>query len=324
MTNLPLSDDQNSTERNQTVADYWDAHTDASYLGNSYWLANPIVAKRFNSMAVGHRDFSSWVDFCVEYHLAARQPVNAILTIGCGDGTLDRHLAGLKAAAHIDGIDIAPGRIDIARRLAEEAGLHDVIKYTVADVETNDFPRREYDAIFFNSSLHHIENLDAVLSRCAEALSENGLLFINEYVGPNRFDFSAEEQLAMSTLFKLLPNRFRRSNFVDDRGQVRTQVVLPHPDEVARVDPSEAIRSQDIIPKVTDHFAVLEHNVMCGSLMQFMLDGIAGNFREEDSHGKELLEILLDIEKLLIDLDLIGQHFVLLVCQKRKPDSAQA
>ena len=28
------------------VADYWDQHTDESYFGETYWLANPIINHR--------------------------------------------------------------------------------------------------------------------------------------------------------------------------------------------------------------------------------------------------------------------------------------
>ena len=104
--------DDHQEQYDRRVADYWDRNTDAPYQGQTYWLANPLVAARFNRRAVGGRDYDSWVNFCVRHYLGDK-PVERILTIGCGDGALDRHLASLNAARVIDGIDIAPNRIEI-------------------------------------------------------------------------------------------------------------------------------------------------------------------------------------------------------------------
>lgn len=304
-------------DREQLVADYWDDHTDASFTNNSYWLANPLVARQFNLGATGGRSYPGWVEFCVDHFLARRKPLRSILTIGCGDGALDRHLASLDAADRIDGVDIAPGRIETARQLAAEAGFGGRLHYAALNAETSPFPLPRYDAIFFNSSLHHIAGLEAVLDRCRRALFPDGLLFVNEYVGPNRFDFSAMEREAMNHVFRLLPERYRVSQAAHDRGQLRTQVGLPDPAEVERVDPSEAIRSQDIPRVVERYFEVLENNAMCGSMMQFMLDGIAGNFREDDPGATAMLELLFRIEECLRAIGVIGTHFVLMVGKPR-------
>ena len=57
------------TDVDSKVADYWDEHTDESFHGETYWLANPEINRRNQLMAAGGRDYPSWVNFSVEHFL---------------------------------------------------------------------------------------------------------------------------------------------------------------------------------------------------------------------------------------------------------------
>ena len=308
--------DDHQEQYDRRVADYWDRNTDATYQGQTYWLANPLVAARFNRRAVGGRDYDSWVNFCVRHYLGDK-PVERILTIGCGDGALDRHLASLNAARVIDGIDIAPNRIEIAREEARRAGMEKVLRYTVCNAETTDFPATGYDAIFFNMSLHHMAQLEPLLIRCRDSLKPRGFVFVNEYIGPNRFAFSDREKQAMQELFRMIPEKYRVSQDEHDRGQVRQEPGFPDPAEVARVDPSEAIRSADIVPVLKAVFEIREFNDAGGSLQQFLLHGIAGNFHPGDPDSVKALELVFQTEDALVQRGEIPPHFALIVARHR-------
>lgn len=307
-------------EYDKRVADFWDQHGDEFYFGETYWLANPLIAKRFNSNAVGGRDYESWVNFCVFHFLGKRLPLERVLTIGCGDGGLDRHLAALNTARLIEGIDIAPNRIAIARDMAAKAGLQDVVRYSVCNAETTAFPSSLYDAIFFNSALHHMSQLEQLLQRCAESIRSGGYLFVNEYIGPNRFAFSGREKQVMQAVFEMLPEKFRISHAEHDRGTVRTRLDFPDPVEVANVDPSEAIRSEDIVAVLEQFFDIVEFNVAGGTLQQFMFSGIAGNFRASDPESVQMLDLVCRIEAALVASGDITPHFALLVAKPKGID----
>ena len=121
--------------------------------------------------------------------LGDRVPVERMCSLGCGTGTLERHLALLNAFRFCDAYDIAPGALDIARRDAEAAGLKGV-SYQLADINTLPLAERAYDAIWFNSSLHHVRELEAACDRAASAL-KTGRLRLHQRirVGADRFDF---------------------------------------------------------------------------------------------------------------------------------------
>lgn len=310
------------------VADYWDEHTDESFHGETYWLANPEINRRHQLMAAGGRDYPSWVNFSVEHFLGKgtlsdqlfksqpRKPVDCVLSIGCGDGALERHLASINTAKRIEGIDLAPKRIEIAREEARNAGVEDLLHYSVCNVETSDFPSKKYDAIYFNSSLHHMSDLDTILSRCHAALRRRGYLFVNEYIGPNRMAYSDREKEAMQGVFQMIPAKYRISHAEHDRGQVRSHVYFPDPQEVERVDPSEAIHSEEIMDAINRHFHVEEFNFTGGTLLQYMLQDIAGNFRQDDPESIKMLDLIFTIEKNLVDSGDLLPHFAMIIAKR--------
>ncbi len=304
-------------EIDSIVADYWDQHTDESYFGETYWLANPIINHRYQIKAAGGRNYDSWVNFTVQHFLGERAPVDKVLSIGSGDGALERHLASINTARKIEGIDLAPKRIKIAEQAAIDNGMEDIISYVVSNVETSPLPGSDYDAIYFNSSLHHMSNLDAILQSCSNALKKDGYLFINEYIGPNRFDFSEREKEVMTSVFHTIPEKYRISQAEHDKGMVRTHLGFPSPEEVAKVDPSEAIHSAEIVEAVKRHFNLVEFNFTGGTLMQFMLDGIAGNFRHDDEDSRKVLDLIFKIEDTLVESGDLLPHFAMIVARPR-------
>ncbi len=298
-------------EDKQITADYWSENTAGSnpFSAELYWLALPRVQARFQRQATAGRGYPSWVHYCVGEFLRPHAPVPRMLSIGCGSGALERDLYRLQAFQQCDAVDIAPGAIGIAVQEAQAlgaAGIH----YQVQDVEHSELPRHHYDAVWFNGSLHHIRALEAVCEQVSHALKPGGWLFFHEYVGANHFGFDVAQRSAITHTFGLIPERFRRSFSDANRGLLQETVLMPDPLEVARVDPSEAVRSADILDVVRQHFDVVVQNNCGGSLLQFVLHGIAGNFREDDPDSMQILEMLFAVEDALIASGSLKSDFV--------------
>jgi 2-polyprenyl-3-methyl-5-hydroxy-6-metoxy-1,4-benzoquinol methylase len=279
-----------------------------------YWLAVPEVSRWFQCRSTGGQS-QHWINYCVSDFLGDRVPVERMCSLGCGTGALERHLALLNAFRFCDAYDIAPGALDMARRDAETAGLKG-ISYELADINTLPLAERAYDAIWFNSSLHHVRELEAVCDRVASALRPAGFVFINEYVGADRFDFPARQKEAIEAAFALIPERYRRS-FVSEGHPVQPAPLFPDPREVEAADPSEAVRSSDILKVVGERFEVVARHDAGGTLLQFLLNGIAGNFRSDDSGSLAVLKMLFNIEGALIESGDLASDFVLLVARPR-------
>lgn len=298
----------------QVTANHWSEHLADSdaFSPRVYWLAVPAVQKRYQRLASLGGAYPAWTQYCLTEFLAHRVPVERMLSIGCGSGALERDLCRLKAFHHCDALDIAPGALEAARREASAIGAS-TIEYKLVDIEKTELPRHYYDVAWFNGSLHHIRELEVVCDNVRNALRPGGWLFFNEYVGANHFGFGPEQREAIDNAFGLIPARYRHSYVGGSCGPVQESAPLPDPAEVVRVDPTEAVRSEDILKVVGDYFNIRTCNPCGGSLLQFLLHGIAGNFREEDPGSMRILKMLFDIEDALIDPEILNSDFVV-VC----------
>ncbi len=280
-----------------------------------YWLANPAVRRRHQKKGTRGK-FPSWAHYCITEFLGDRLPVEKMLSVGCGKGALERNLANLGAFQHCDAIDLTPASIESARRESAATGITS-IAYRVADIEHFDLTPSSYDAAWFNGSLHHIAELESVCENIARALKSDGYLFLQEYIGPSRFDFVQRQKEAMRAAFALIPKRYRRCHIPGYRHEYKEGVSLPNPARVARADPSEAVRSADIMAVVAEYFQVVERNDQGGTLLQFLLSGIAGNFRPEVPDSMAVLELLFQVEDTLIETGDLQSDFAVVIARPR-------
>jgi trans-aconitate methyltransferase len=95
--------------------------------------------------------------------LLAPQPGEAILDLGCGDGTLTQKLAATGAV--LTGVDSSPSMVAAARA----RGLN--VFEASGDALTFD---GEFDAIFSNAALHWMPNAEAVIACVHRALRPGG------------------------------------------------------------------------------------------------------------------------------------------------------
>jgi SAM-dependent methyltransferase len=99
---------------------------------------------------------------------------------------------------------------------------------------------------------------------------------------------------------------------------------LPTASSVKARDSSEAIRSAEIVPVLREHFRIVEFKPLGGSILQFLLADIAGNFQSEA--GNQLLEMLFIIEDALMATGELDSDFAYIVAtpllRTRNDDSA--
>nr|BFD40775.1 hypothetical protein FFPRI1PSEUD_22740 [Pseudomonas sp. FFPRI_1] len=312
-------DDAEERQRKALTAEHWSENQAGSdaFSADVYWLAVPAVQRRHQHKATAGSGHGHWVTYCLNTFLAGRLPVQRMLSIGCGTGSLERELYGLNAFQHCDALDIAPAALETARAQAAALGA-DSLEYSLTDVERVSLPSAHYDAVWFNGSLHHIRELESVCANVRQSLKADGWLFFNEYVGANHFAFDAPQCAAISHAFALIPPPLRRSFVQGSYGQLQHNVPLPDPLEVVKVDPSEAVRSQDILKVVGEHFDIQVLNACGGTLLQFLLHGIAGNFKADDPQSMRVLQMLFDIEDGLIESGALHSDFVIVAATPKK------
>lgn len=97
---------------------------------------------------------------------------------------------------------------------------------------------------------------------------------------------------------------------------VKTSLDLPTARSVEAVDPSEAVRSAEIVPLLQRDFHVIELKPLGGSILQFLLAGIAGNLDNEA--GERLLQLFFAIEDTLMETGQLQSDFAYIVARPRE------
>lgn len=306
-------------EQNKTlVADFW-SKIDCSASEKNFYCFPAI--KTHSCQLIFDENDASRRDWCeywtVEKYLKDKIPFGKCLSICCGFGKVERLLSSMNVAEKFIGCDIAPGAIEKARQQAAEDGF-DNIEYYVSDLNDGILKEQEFDLIWANGALHHIENLDYVIPMLYRALKPGGYLVSNEYVGPRYQQIPPRQQEIVNAVKHMLLPEFRReAEKRDIYGNVLKMKPVEH---FLRTDPSECINSNNIIPTLQKHFDEVEVKYFNGSILFYALGAeFYDNFNFNNPRHKRFLEMLFNIEDTLIEIGEIGQDNAHIICRKKEP-----
>jgi SAM-dependent methyltransferase len=288
----------------------WDDGRFTSHLESLVWTASPVVRRYLHALVSGDPgcDWLTWVE---DAHLSP--DLDAALVLGCGSGWRERALAGRGRFRSIVACDFAAETVARARQAAEEAGVTG-IEYRVLDLENEGLPAGPFDAVFANDVLHHIRGLEPLYTRIHATLAPGGRLIFNEYVGPNRFQYSDERMEIVNRYLRLLPDRLRwdpitgRRLWRRDRTDIRQLVVD---------DPTEAVRSEDVMPLARRFFRTEKEYLYGGGLLNPLLFGIVTNFRAGDPWDDMLISRLCAAEERLTEAGDLEPDFRIFVGARR-------
>ena len=343
------------------AAEKWNQHTETRFgkdLGISWWEAGTEIQRHINRKTSGRPDVG-WIQYTLDTHHADLKPSQTrFVSLGCGTGGLERAIAKLVRFKEFDAYDVSEKSVEKARELASAEGLRG-INYLVSDVNQIRLQQSSYDAVWVNAAMHHFDNLEHICGEIALGMKPNGVLVMQEYIGPNRFQFPERQKDIANHCINLLPERYRtlvpealerqsklpavgqraflrkvlnRARNGDLLGAVRhrlhmrrgirsgqlpkkTCVDFPTEQGVILSDPSEAVRSEDILPVVRQFFEITEKRDWGGNLVQFLLADIAGNFVSGGEEGSALLQMLLNIEDTLISCGELRSDFAYIVAR---------
>lgn len=276
------------------------------------WQSHPLTQAHIRRGMTGDPNLH-WMTFLKRRFFAT--PGAAGLSLGCGEGSTEREAIRLNICEHFTGLDFAPAAISAAQSEAQKAGMSPRIAYQVADLEHLSLTPASYDAIIASHSVHHLQNLEHVAAGLAAALKPNGLLVLNEYVGPSSYQWSDEVVKLMNDLLAIIPKDKRR--LAD--GTYRDALPRPTPEAVAAADPTECLRSQEIIPIFAQHFETIYQGDFGGTLLQFLLVDIIANFHEDNPSDRAMVDLLVYFERDLIQRGVLTSDFTLLVMKPRPP-----
>ncbi len=264
----------------------------------SNWWMVPAVRRRWNALITGNPDLP-YETYVVQRYFQERTGLR-LLSLGSGNCSRELKIAQYDQFTEVLCVDIAENRLQEAETAARAANLHN-IHFLCANVEEYDFPQEYFDVVLFNFSLHHFYNVDELLQKkVKKCLKNDGFVIINEYVGPNRLQFSQAQIKAINEALQLIDKPWRR------RWKTRLTKNRYYGSGILRMiiaDPSECVDSANILPALHRYFEVVEERPYGGNILMLALKDIAHHFVHPDARQQTILEALFQYE----DEYLLGQ-----------------
>jgi SAM-dependent methyltransferase len=151
-----------------------------------------------------------------------------VVDVGCGDGSLVRHLA--RRGAHAVGVEV--GAEPLARARAHEPVADE--RYEQAGAQALPLDDAVADAVVFANSLHHVPGdlLDTALGEAARVLRPGGLVYVQEPVAEGAY-FELlrpiDDETAVRAAARTAIGRAERHGLRHER-EIRFEHDFVHPD----------------------------------------------------------------------------------------------
>jgi ubiquinone/menaquinone biosynthesis C-methylase UbiE len=210
--------------------------------------------------------------------------------------------------------DISKERIEQAKINARNANVNSQLDFKLGDVHTLELGVGKYDVVIIEGALHHFHSIATVLDKVRRGLKEKGILIVNEYVGPSRFQWTNAQLDAANRVLGMIPEEYRKKYF---DGTIKKKIHRPGRLSMFLNDPSESAESSLIENAIAGQFKVLERKEYGGTLLQLVFKDIAHNFINEKTETKELLKSIFDEEDEMLRKGEIKSDFVFYVCENK-------
>jgi SAM-dependent methyltransferase len=286
------------------VATFWDEHVGRHLEPFAHWESPASIAAALNVQVSGDPGMSWLV-----YFLGQHGPFAQMAELGCGDGILVKFLLDVDPALKVDAYDISFASLEHTRaRIAALDGAADRCRLLRIDLNAEALPHDRYDAVLTTGSMHHIENLDFCFGNIRRSLKAGGLLWLNDYVGPNRFQWSDTQMRLANELLAMVPSRWR----------LRDQVTRYDAGTIREVDPSEAVAPQHIPAALQAHFEIVQSWPRGGTLLAPIFgSGCLDSAMATSEEGAAVLSAMFRAEHDLIEAGALPSDSYLYVAKAR-------
>ncbi len=287
-----------------TEALHWSAKKEAKIIG---WQDHPLVRRHINTRVTGGPDANWLDDFFARWCPGG---VDHAANLGFGFGDLEAHALSTGMVQRFFSVDISEPAAEYCRRHFKGFAA----SFQVSDLNRVELGTERFDAVFAASVLHHVLDLEHLLDEVGRCLRPGGWFVFDEYTGPSRFQWRAKQLEIVNELLAALPGKYKhdlRRRFFKKRR------VYPNPlDDTSRDSPFEAVRSEEILPLVSERFEIVRRAEYGGALLHPLLDGIAGNFRQDRGEDMLLLFRLMLLERELESGGAVSSDFTSVVARR--------
>lgn len=308
---------EEETDSDRESEAFWDNSVD-QYVKNNfklYWETLPLVAK-YQIEEIDPVDRKGFAHDIAQ-RFRAKKPNRLLrgLSIGCTESPCPPEIQfmGSGLFQSFDVMDIAGGLLRKQEKHVSDLGF-DRIRYIQQDLNTVVLPEKSYDLVWGLGTVHHVENLEGFFDQVSRALTDDGLFAMREYVGPSQLQFTDHQLQLVNELLDFLPSKYKLT--MDGDLKLRCgRVAL---EDILQADPSESIRSAEILSVLESRLEVVEHRKTGGTILHPLLGAIAQNF-ELHGDGQAILKLIIHLERVLIREGVLPSDYVYVVaCRKTK------
>jgi ubiquinone/menaquinone biosynthesis C-methylase UbiE len=292
------------------AATYWDGRFRHEAACVRDWLEIPYVRRHYIDPAITGSDTTDWFTFACERWL---RPAGWLLELGCGANGVAFDAVRLGVVHRALGVDVSRQAIAVSQDRAQSQGLADRLEYRCADATELEFPNDTFDAVIVTMALHHMVDLERLLAGVRRWKRVQGPFVVNEYVGPDRFQWTDATLREGQRILESLDERYRRHGVT---GEVIRSFTRPRYADMVTGDPSEAIRSSAIVPLLETYFDIVERRPYGGTILHWLLADLAHNFEpERRPEDAATLDRLFEEERRLLREGVIEDNFAVILAR---------
>jgi SAM-dependent methyltransferase len=208
----------------------------------------------------------------------------------------------LGVCEEILGVDISEARVERANAAVPRA-LAGRLSFECHNLESWR-PEGELELVIARDALHHIIRLEDLCAVLERHLRPGSLLYVDEYVGPARFQWSDKQLEIISRLLARLSPALV-ADLVDPDLGPRRHARRPSVEGMIADDPSESARSNEIPSILAARFDVVERRPYGGAVFHQLFNRIMGNFAGHE----DLVRTLMEVDFLLCDEGVLEANY---------------
>jgi SAM-dependent methyltransferase len=269
------------------VASFWDENVGRHCGPFAHWESPAPIQHALNKLVTGDISIHPPVWFMRHFG-----PFAHVAELGCGDGILVHVLLDGDPRLKVDAYDISTASLArAAERIKAHCGTTERVRFLPIDLNKENLPEATYEAVLTTGTMHHVENLDFCFRNVGRSLRPGGYLWLNDYVGPNRFQWSDTQMRLADELLALVPKAWRR----------RDKVARCNSPALRAMDPSEAVASQHIEAALAAHFEIVQKWPRGGTLLAPIFgSGCLDAAMADSPEGLAILAVMYEAEQDLI------------------------
>jgi SAM-dependent methyltransferase len=166
-------------------------------------------------------------------------------------------------------------------------------------------PAEPLALVVASSALHRVEDPYAAVSILADWLAPGGMVYVDEYVGPDRFQWSDAQLEIVNRLLRGLPDELRIDLAAGD-GSVKTRIGRPDLERFTRENPQEAVSGSQTMAALDAHLEPLAVRPYGGAVFHQLFARIMGNFAERP----ELVRLIFELDSILTEAGVVESDYV--------------